>query len=404
MMEVQKYLSEHGLGKLVEEFAIVVTDYPDRVVLNYNQIDSPRFHAICDECRALILHRDTWKVMARSFDRFYNVGEGQDPQWKTINFNNEGRFEEKRDGSLLSVYWDGDKWSVSTRKMAFAEGTTPLGMTFRQLFDSVAKDTNLWGWLNGRDKSFGTAGAPTWQHTFVFELTTPENRVVTPYQDRKITLLGVRNNDTGEEIGAYGLEKIAEGMGVPRPKRHAFWSMDEAIEAADKLEAMEEGFVIVVPKKEGSHYRVKCKNAKFVAIAHMRENGGISPKRIMTLIIVNEQHEYLGYFPEDQKYFDFCNHYYQESLTRLRELALAHLSIEDQKEFALTIMPLTQISYEKGVLFQTRKIAGLDADEDKILEVIGDVLRKMGGKKIAQALGLRAKFLKEFGLESDEEE
>ena len=54
-MNVQKYLEENGLKKLQEEFKIVVTDYPDRVVLNYDQIDSPRFNPICDECRGLIL-------------------------------------------------------------------------------------------------------------------------------------------------------------------------------------------------------------------------------------------------------------------------------------------------------------------------------------------------------------
>jgi len=75
MMQVQKYLKEHGLEKLKSEFSIVVTDYPDFVVLNYNQITSPRFNPIVDECRALILEKGTWKVLCRSFDRFYNWQE-----------------------------------------------------------------------------------------------------------------------------------------------------------------------------------------------------------------------------------------------------------------------------------------------------------------------------------------
>ena len=95
IMNVQKYLKEYGLDKLVEEFSIIVTDYPDRVVLNYNQIDSPRFHPVVDECRALILRKGTWEVMARSFDRFYNVGEGE--AWKDFDFS-YARFDEKLDG------------------------------------------------------------------------------------------------------------------------------------------------------------------------------------------------------------------------------------------------------------------------------------------------------------------
>lgn len=392
MMEVQKYLAEHTLEELTEEFGIMVTDYPDRVVLNYNQIDSPRFNPICDECRALILHKGTWVVMSRAFDRFYNVGEGNNQEWEDINFNHEGRFEEKRDGSLLSVYWDGHQWCVATRKMAFAEGTMACGITFRQLFDKAASKTKLMEWLNNKDQSFGTPGCPNWGHTFIFEITAPENRVVTPYSATKLTLIGVRHNKTGNELDVHGLNMVSNYIGVDRPVQYPFWSMDEAVEGANKLEIMEEGFVIIVCKKEGSHYRVKCKNPKFVAIAHMRDNGNVSPKRIMTLVIANEQHEYLRYFPEDKHYFDFCEEVYNESLERIREIIKEHMHIEDQKEFALTIMPLVKLSYEKGVIFGARKGKSI---EDKILE--------MGGKKIAQGLGLKEKFVKKFGIEEEEE-
>ena len=102
IMEVQKYLQEHSLKELQEEFSLIVTEYSDRVVLNYNQIDSPRFNPIADECRALILARDSqWSVMARSFDRFYNVGEGEG--WKDFPIDESTRFEEKLDGSLITI-------------------------------------------------------------------------------------------------------------------------------------------------------------------------------------------------------------------------------------------------------------------------------------------------------------
>jgi hypothetical protein len=74
-MNVQLYLEQHGLEKLQEEFFICVNDYGDFCVLNYSQIDSPRFHPICDECRSLILEKNTWKILSRSFDRFYNYQE-----------------------------------------------------------------------------------------------------------------------------------------------------------------------------------------------------------------------------------------------------------------------------------------------------------------------------------------
>ena len=75
-MKVIEYIKQHGLESLNTDFGIKINEYDDIVVLNYNQIESPKFHPICDECRALILEKGTWKVLARSFTRFFNVGEG----------------------------------------------------------------------------------------------------------------------------------------------------------------------------------------------------------------------------------------------------------------------------------------------------------------------------------------
>jgi hypothetical protein len=96
-MKIQDYIKEHGLQKLVDEYKIEVKDYPDRVTLNYDQIESPRFDPICIEARGLILNKSDWSVMARSFDRFWNVGE--DPNTKNFPLNNVNvRIEEKIDG------------------------------------------------------------------------------------------------------------------------------------------------------------------------------------------------------------------------------------------------------------------------------------------------------------------
>ena len=158
MLEVQKYLKENWLEKLKEEFGIVVTQYEDRVVLNYNQIESPRFIKLVDECRGLILKKDTWEVMAMSFVRFYNLGEGSDPKdgldvqrissnktddchlFREFNIANT-IIQEKLDGSIISLYWDNNDWCVSTRKLAFAEGQTNLGRSFKEVFWDAASKT-----------------------------------------------------------------------------------------------------------------------------------------------------------------------------------------------------------------------------------------------------------------------
>lgn len=379
VMKVQEYLKTHSLAQLQEEFKIVVTDYPDRVVLNYHMIESPSQHEICDECRALILRKDTWEVLARSFDRFFNVSEDKHTNEFPVT---KARIEEKLDGSLLSLYHDGEKWCVSTRKMAFAEGTMPIGKTFAQLFQEAANKTSLYVALD----ELKIAQWVTW----VFELTAPENRIVTPYTESSITLIGARNNATGQEYLGEQLDSIAKVFHVNRPKSFKFNSLQEAIDVAKSLNMMDEGFVLTY-EKEGSFWRLKCKNEKYLAIAHMRDNGSISPKRIMTLILNGERTEYLTYFPEDTKYFDFVQSVYDESINRIKNIWSGSKDIAVQKDFALTIIPLA-VGYEKGILFEMKK--GKD-----MVRTIQD----MGGKKMALHLNLKGKFKKEFGIETEED-
>lgn len=379
-MHVQDYLKTHTIEELQEEFSIVVTDYPDRVVLNYNQIESPRFNPICDECRALILKKGTWEVLARSFDRFYNVGEGESGKDFPVS---TARIEEKRDGTLISLYYDPatKEWTPATRKMAYAEGSMANGVMFADLFKKAVKDTKVMEFVENHYTNF----------TYVFELTSPFNRIVTPYDDTTVTLIGIRNNLNGYEVGRQGLDYTADQMEIERPKYYDCNSIDEIVAMADKLGSMEEGYVMTVDR-DGSLWRLKCKNPKYVAIAHMRENGGIHPKRILTLIMDNEHHEYLSYFPEDKKYFDWVGLRWAEVVVRINGIWHDAKNCQEQKEYALFIQNHTLHNFENGILFQKRK--GID---------IQDAMKKMGSKKIVKAMGMDKAFAKHFGLVVEEE-
>jgi len=384
---VQQYIEQHGLQALQEEFAIKVREYDDRVVLNYDQIKSPRFHPICDECRALILRKPDFSVMSRAFDRFYNVGEGEG--WEDFPIQ-QSRIYSKIDGSLMSVYWDGNEWCVSTRSMAFAEGTLSNGVkTFRQLFDEAEAKTNVFGFLRKHQDEMHEG---TKRNTWLFELTSPESRIVTPHKESSLTLLAAREPKTGLEMYGTVLDHFAQEMEVARPRSFKFSSLDEAIENAKELDIMDEGFVLTF-EQPGAFRRLKCKNENFLAIAHMRGNGAISPRRVLALVMNNEQFEYLGYFECDKKYFDFVEKVYDDAANRIRQLHTELAGIEDQKEFALTMMPKTKHAFEKGVLFTARKTGDIEG-----------ALKELEPKKIAKTMNLRELFAKEFGIEVEDEE
>lgn len=385
-LNVQSYLEENGLQKLKDELKIEARDYPDRVILNYSQCDSDKYNPIVQECRSLILRKDEkWSVMSQAYIRFFNVGEDK----RTAEFpvtSPKTSMWSKIDGSLISLYWDNfnQKWQPASRSCAFAEGQTTLGNTFADVFWRAIKNTHVIEWVKSNPENQNV--------TWIFELCSPENRVVTPFSDYKVFLTGARDNRNGQEFYGEQLDKIAIEMKVERPERFTFGSLDEAIKKANALSSMLEGFVLV-HEQEGSFFRLKCKNAKYLAISHMRNNGSISPKRILKLVMENDTDEYKQYFPEDIKYVDFVQELYNEVVARISALYDEFKGIENQKEFALSIIPKCKYSFEQGILFKCRK------DKSDIIKV----LNGFDNEKVANGVDLKKRFAKHFSIIVEED-
>lgn len=406
MMEVQKFLIENGLQKLKEKFEIEVREYPEKgiCVLNYSMIDSPRFHPICDECRSLILRKDSWEILACSFVRFFNWQESIRQNDKvTVNTQRISSYDEyctkefdltnaivetKIDGSIISLWWDNIEktWNTATRSMAYGEGETNFGRTFHDLFMATTANSPMWTFIKN---------SPEWQDfTIVFEITSPENRIVTPYTENKAYLIGCRYNKTNRELSCTELDNMANAWGFTRPKYFKINNYKELIDLIGTFKAIEEGVVLKIENENGSHWRIKAKNPAYLAIANLRANGKISPKRILDLIIRNDQIEYLKYFPEDEKYFNFVELEYNGSKNRIKSIYNEHMAIQDQKEFALTIMPKTVYSFEKGIIFSLRKSGG----------TVEKYMGEIGAKKIALGMNLKKKFSENFFLIIEEED
>lgn len=339
MLEVQKFIRENSIEALVEKHKIVAsTRYDDVVVLNYNQFESSKFERIVRECRGLILEKNTWNVVCRSFDRFFNHGECP----RTNEFSvSDAVVQEKVDGSLVTAYFYNDTWHFSTRKLAFAEGLTSFGASsFRTIIDSVLDIKKL----DNFDKNT----------CFIFELVSPETRVVKRYANNDLYLTGARNKETQQELHPEELDELAVKLKVKRPKQFKMSSFEEAIRNAKELPELEEGYVCLWNNnqlEDGSFYRLKIKNPAYLAVAHLRGNGEFSERRIINLVMTNEHEEYLTYFPEDikvlQRYIDAFERM-KEDITTTWEITKG---IVEQKSFAKEI----ESSPVKSVLFQMRK-------------------------------------------------
>jgi hypothetical protein len=221
---------------------------------------------------------------------------------------------------------------------------------------------------------------------------TPENRVVTPFTEYHATLIGARDLRDGNELTSEYLNIDAKLMGVKRPEQYKVNSYEELIAFVNSKPWMDEG-VVIVQENVGSHDRIKCKNLNYLAVAHLRENGKISPKSILALVMKNEQEEFLQYYKEDLPYFEFVKDIYDTMIKNIEITYEKYKHLTVQKDFALSILADTKNGVESGALFAMRKGVSLKKYfEDK------------GHKKLAKDLNLKGKFVEFFKVEVDDEE
>jgi len=390
-LEVQEFLREKGtLQTLQEIYGIKHSASGTLVVLNYNQIESPKMPQIVRECRGLVLETYSWDVVAQPFLRFFNHGEALELT-KDFDFENAYALE-KLDGSIIQVFSYKDIWHMSTRGTIDGTGNVDmLGFTFKDLFDKTIVESCPDFWKSV--KALGT------DYTYIFELTAPENRIVTPYSDRRLTLIGVRHKQI--EVSYTDLQWIASEIEVPVPKRYSFQDLDSLLKLHDDMGVTEEGFVCVDYQNRddyGNFDRVKVKNPKYVAIAHMKDSATSGPRALLQLVIQGEQEEFLSYFPEYKKYTDIVSKVYEEFLAEVdADIASVsgYLSEERTKENRKQFAAKAKATRMPGFVFNVY-YGKANTAKDNVQLSIDLVGLKLTAKNLLKTLSLRDLFQREL--------
>ncbi len=296
MLRIQKYLREHSLAEAVNTFALSATESGNLVSLNYSMTDK-RGVPESEECRGLVLEKGTWNVVAYPFYRFYNAHEV--PYAWTFNnwdpaYLGNGVLLQKLDGTMCTMYFYDGTWRVATRSRAFADGDVGNNqMTFADLFWKTIEQYKVdWDKLP-RD------------YNYVFELTSPYNRIVTPYTDNQLHLLTVRDigSPSYPEIPRRGVEVCANTfLHIPLPVMHQYKNRHHIESLLSSLPALQEGFVLVYyggyyNTDNQSYPRVKIKNPKYLK-AHSLIGSGFDQKKALGLVLSGGDAEFVGYFPD----------------------------------------------------------------------------------------------------------
>lgn len=181
-------------------------------------------------------------------DKFWeHTQKGATDTLSVIDFS-ESKIYDKRDGSMILMYNFKDRWYTSTLKTFCGTQAPTNGSeydTFYDLAESVLQ----------KYPNFSFDHLDT-EYTYMFELTSPHNRVVVEYCDDKMHLLAIRHNETGQEIDIHTVD-----IGIPPPDLYTFDSLEDCVRSFEYRTPIEtEGHIVVYQDERGDIHRVKIKH------------------------------------------------------------------------------------------------------------------------------------------------
>jgi hypothetical protein len=339
-LNIQHYLNNHTLDDLQSELGIKVANHPDLplVILNYDQIESPKNNPIVKEARGLVLNKNDWSLVARSFPRFFNWGEVPEemPMFDFSDFT----VQSKEDGSLAVVYNFNGDWHINTR------GSFALDVMQHQLFS----------WREGMCRALKIKNLSCLkkkldpQLSYVCEFVSPWNKIVRNYKEPQMFLITAFCGF--DELQPETVDAICCDFFV-RPERFNFKSLDEIKSFLDDKQTTDPTFegVIICDR---NFRRWKIKNPGYLSLHKIRGEGDnlYHPRHLLSFILQNEDDELLTYFPEVKDQYFSLKEKIETLFKDLQNVWLKNKDIASQKDFALSIKDQTPFA---SVLFNVRK-------------------------------------------------
>ena len=365
-LAVQEFLRTGGtLAALAEQYAVKAARhkaYPNLALLKYSQIASDMSQRIVQECRGIILDEaDGWRVVSHAYDKFFNYGEpnAAEIDWATAVV------QEKVDGSLCTAYEYAGAWHVATTGNPDAGGpVNDSAYTFAELFWETL------GIYLGEDWDTAPWESADW--CYLFELTTPHNRVIVNHLTAGLTLLGVRDRASGQWV--TDSDTVLARV-VPVVREFPLQSFADIQGTFDRMDPLQqEGYVVV----DAWGNRVKVKHPGYVALHHMKD--GMTTKSILEVIQRGEVPEVTAHFPELADSFTQVKSQYDALAAEIDAAYLPIKPIETQKEFAAQALPFPY----SAALFDLRKDKAADGRDFLAKATLPSLMRLLGMKEEAK--------------------
>ena len=361
MLELEKLLNsnENWIDILTNKpYCLKIKSMCKYFLFMYNMIESDFSQKIVQEARGIIFYQEDdgkFTPVCVPMFKFFNYGE---PNAVKIDWES-AKIQEKVDGSLIKLFYH-NGWKWATNGTISASNAEVSGFDGQKTFMDVIMMTDEYKRIaeniDRLDKDV----------TYMFELVSPYTTVVVHYDKPMLYKLSERNNKTLKEY-------FCPLLGIVSPNEFGFpHELESIVEIAKQLPFDEEGYVVV----DKDFNRIKIKSPAYVAASHMKNNGVVTPRRVVDLIKTGEQKEFLTYYPEYDKIITEVEEKIQKCETKIQELIqfVSQNKFETRKDLALYLQDKEPYLKSVGFNFADGKNVDkwfMNLESEKIVKYLG---------------------------------
>ncbi len=261
-------------------------------IMNYNLASWTSFQAPSAlNCRGImfdVTNQEEIILVSLPPEKFFNYEEGGVDH----TLGRLGDKMVKMDGSLISTYLhDGELYFKSKGSLFSSQALDAMKMINRDENAQFKKEL----------QQLVNMG-----FTVNLEYTSPENRIVVPYQEENLTVLSVRSHKDGENYFASKLKNLLDECGLQEIKNRMVKHEslhDKDIEHGKFVDAVRaeqegEGYVVEIVVNESVSYLTKIKNLKYITLHHTKDSVN-SPKRLFEAVIEEATDDLRSMFADD---------------------------------------------------------------------------------------------------------
>jgi hypothetical protein len=272
---------------------------PNLFMFKYSQHESDFSNPVVRCCRGPVyyIHEDEVRPLLMPFFKFANYGEASaDP----IDWNNGLYVREKIDGSLIKLIKVTEREGFSQGfDLWTTNGSFDIDVEIPELY-TADNDENLpppYTFASLRDYALRGHEEEIkrlpglW--TFMFELASPYNKIIVPYRETKLWLLGCRDPQGMEHTPEWAVRNFM--LTFDTPKIYQLKNIDGVIAYCKSIKTNDHEGVVV---QDGNFNRIKIKSEHYCGLSTLKGEGHFSDEWLFAAIREEWIDDALAAWPE----------------------------------------------------------------------------------------------------------